>query len=159
MKNLSCRRLVSTLSRPGVTVRRLVSTLSRCVLPFCMGVAVLTGCGKSGNKPIRIKQPQKAAEVYYGKLVTGDYEGFVAGMESCDDKPDTYREQMVTLMKQHYKKMEREHGGLQSVVVNRTVVVQDSVAANVFLNVTYKNGSTEEIVQPMVWDGTGWRLQ
>lgn len=145
------RRPIVTGRRPAATLRRLAATATATLL-------LLAGCGKGKDgKPAA--RPQDAAVAAYGKLVGGDYEGFVAAMESCDDKPGAYREQMVTLMKQHYTEKAREHGGLRGVSVIRTAVLRDSVAANVFLSVAYGNGDTVEVVQPMVWDGRGWRLQ
>ena len=135
-----------------------MKSIAVTVFAVALAVSTPTACGNKDAAP-RHAEPQDAAMAYYEKLIAGDYAGFVAGMESCDDKPGFYREQMVTLMKQHYQTEAEENGGIDSVSVARTVMVQDTLAANVFLNITYKNDSTEEIVQPMVWDGKSWRLQ
>lgn len=143
---------------PGNPASRPVRPVAGLVFSVALLVATVAACGKSDTTP-RHEQPQDAAMAYYAKLVAGDYAGFVAGMESCDSVPEFYREQMVTLIKQHYREEAAANGGLARVEVARTVVVQDTVAANVFLDVTYGDSTTEEIVQPMVWDGRSWRLQ
>lgn len=147
-----------TIAVPGNPVSRPVRPVAGLVFSVALLVATVAACGKN-DAPPRHEQPQDAAMAYYAKLVAGDYAGFVDGMESCDSVPEFYREQMVTLIKQHYREEAAANGGLARVEVARTVVVQDTVAANVFLNVTYGDSTTEEIVQPMVWDGRSWRLQ
>lgn len=143
---------------PGNPASRPARSVAGLVISVALLATTVAACGKSDTSP-RHEQPQDAAMAYYAKLVAGDYAGFVAGMESCDSVPEFYREQMVTLIKQHYREEAAANGGLARVEVARTVVVQDTVAANVFLDVTYGDSTTEEIVQPMVWDGRSWRLQ
>lgn len=147
-----------TIAVPGNPASRPVRSVAGLVISVALLATTVAACGKN-DAPPRHGQPQDAAMAYYAKLVAGDYAGFVDGMESCDSVPEFYREQMVTLIKQHYREEAAANGGLVRVEVARTVVVQDTVAANVFLNVTYGDSTTEEIVQPMVWDGRSWRLQ
>ncbi len=111
------------------------------------------------KEPVEHARPEDAATAYYALLSQGKYAEFVSGMQSCDDKPDTYREQMTTLIKQHYTDAAKEGRSIHSVTVVRTQTLRDTVAANVFLNLTYNDSTTEEIVQPMVWDGNSWRMR
>lgn len=134
-------------------MRRAVRNLTAALL-----VLALAACGHE-EAAVRHTTPADAAIAYYDLLVKGQYADFVAGMQSCDSVTDAYREQMVTLIKQHYVEAAKVNGGLHAASVVRTQVIDDTLAANVFLNLTYNDSTSEEIVQPMVWDGQQWRMR
>ena len=134
-------------------MRRAVRNLTAALL-----VLALAACGHE-EAPVRHTTPADAAIAYYDLLVKGQYADFVAGIQSCDSVTDAYREQMVTLVKQHYVEAAKVNGGLHAASVVRTQVIDDTLAANVFLNLTYNDSTSEEIVQPMVWDGQQWRMR
>lgn len=96
---------------------------------------------------------------YYDLYLQGDYAGYVAAMQSCDDKTPAYREQMAFLFKQHAKLSADRNGKVLSVRVNRIEPHDGGRMLNVFLITAYEDGTNEEILLPMVYDGSRWRLQ
>ena len=95
----------------------------------------------------------------YGLYLQGDYAGYVAAMQSCDGKTPAYRKQMVHLLKQHAKLSADRNGKVLSVRVNRIEPHDGGRMLNVFLITQYEDGTNEEILLPMVYDGSRWRLQ
>jgi hypothetical protein len=95
----------------------------------------------------------------YDLYVAGNYPAYVAAMLSCDDKPDAYRRQMATLLKQHAREIEQAHGRITSFTVSRIDTALNGRAANVYLSIDYASGKSEEIFQQYVHDGTAWRLR
>lgn len=130
--------------------------LAWCIL---MAAVALSCSDKKAAEPRPAGTPQEAAMQYYGELLQRRYDRFVAGMQSCDGKPADYREQMVTLMKQHYEGQRKENGGIKSVSVQRVEPSRDGKSARVFLNVVYYKAESEEIVVQMVLADGVWRMQ
>lgn len=96
---------------------------------------------------------------FYALYTRGDYAAFVAAMASCDDKPQDYRHQMEMLFKQHAAQAEQEKGGIKAVAVGRMEAHRGNTMVNAFLDVTYQDGTTEEVMLPLVFVGNKWRLR
>lgn len=134
--------------------------MKRIVGLFLLIVVFGVSCAdKKDNVSEHSATPQEAIVAYYNDLIHGHYESFVAGMQSCDGKTDDYREQMVTLMKQHYEEQREDNGGIKSVSVQNVVMGKGGRSARVFLNVVYNKSESEEIVVPMVLVKEQWRMQ
>lgn len=95
----------------------------------------------------------------YSRYVNGDYAGYVDAMQSCDDKPESYRQQMSTLLKQHAVEKQKADGKVMAVEVVRITPVNKGLGAEAYLNVTYEKRATEEIFLQFVYDGERWRLR
>ncbi len=63
------------------------------------------------------------------------------------------------MLRQHQKQINDEKQGVSNVQVLRTELHNNGRMANVFLNVNYKDGSKEEVMLPMIFDGKQWRMQ
>ena len=134
--------------------------MRRIVGLFLLNICLLASCGDGKDKePELSATPQEAIVAYYNDLIHGHYDRFVAGIQSCDGKTSDYREQMVTLMKQHYEEQREDNGGIKSVSVQNVVMGKDNKSARVFLNVVYNKAESEEIVVPMVLVNEQWRMQ
>lgn len=96
---------------------------------------------------------------YYNLYAQGDYAAYVAQMASCDGKPEDYRHQMELLLKQHAAQVKREKGGIKAVSFGRMEAHLDSTAVNAFLNVTYQDETTEEVMLPLVLVDNKWRVR
>jgi len=108
-------------------------------------------------------QPQlptnEEVAAFYALYTQGDYAAFVAAMASCDDKPQDYRQQMEMLFKQHAAQTVREKGGIKAVSVGRMEPHGDNTMVNAFLDVTYQDSTTEEVMLPLVFVDNKWRLR
>jgi len=128
---------------------------------YVLLLCAVFSCG-SGERPqeaqVTLPSETEVAD-FYNLYVHGDYAGFVAAMASCDGLPEDYRQQMATLYKQHAAAVKQDRGGVKAFKVGRMEAHNDSIHVNAFLNLTYQDGSSEEIMLPLVRVGGKWRLQ
>ena len=106
--------------------------------------------------------PITAEEVdaMYALYLGGRYDAYVALMLSCDDKPESYRNDMVNLYKQHAA--DRAGDDSSRAVGAHTQRVEhtdDGRAATAFICVTYADSSHEELMLELQHDGRRWRLR
>lgn len=90
---------------------------------------------------------------------TGHYAEHVAAMQSCDGTTQAYKDQIVLALKQHQDYIRKEKKGVKQAAVERIESNTQGTMANAFLNVTYNDGSQEEVLFPIVHDDQGWRIQ
>lgn len=89
----------------------------------------------------------------------GLFDDYVKAMHSCDGTTDAYKKRIIVMLRQHQKQINDEKQGVSNVQVLRTELHNNGRMANVFLNVNYKDGSKEEVMLPMIFDGKQWRMQ
>lgn len=87
------------------------------------------------------------------------YDEYVRRMYSCDGTTEKYRQNMRLYLKEHKEKVDELRKGVKSAAVVRKEMHKGGTVAHVFINVTYGDGTTEEILFPMVYDGEKWRIQ
>lgn len=90
---------------------------------------------------------------------TGHYAEHVAAMQSCDGTTQAYKDQTMLALKQHQDYIRKEKKGVKQATVERIECNTQGTMANAFLNVTYNDGSQEEVMFPIVRDSIGWRIQ
>ena len=116
---------------------------------------LFASCGNRSNTSIEDNGPKEEEILSLYKLYTsGNYNAYVDAMQSCDDKPETYRQEMKDALKQH-----EEHKGVKHVKLERTEVHDKGNMSNAFLNVSYGDGSTEEIMIQLVRNKNRWRIR
>ncbi len=128
-------------------MRRLLFLLAVFVLLF-------SGCKDEMSPPT-----EKEIMAIYDHYLQGDYAQYVDAMHSCRNKPAAYRDQMLLLHKQHAAEQKRANGGAKSATVERIEMHDSGRMANVFLNITYANQSSEEIILPMVYADGDWYVR
>lgn len=130
-------------------------------LYFTLSLGLLLACSSEKQPQAGLPALPSEEEVvgYYGLYTRGDYAAFVAAMASCDGKPQDYRHQMEILFKQHAARMAREKGGVRAVSVGRMEPHHGNTMVNAFLNVTYQDSTTEEVMLPLVFVDGKWRLR
>ena len=89
----------------------------------------------------------------------GHYAEHVAAMQSCDGTTQAYKDQVMLALKQHQDYIRKEKKGVKQATVERIECNAQGNMANAFLNVTYNDGSQEEVLFPIVRDNLGWRIQ
>ena len=100
-----------------------------------------------------------AAEVYYGFLLRGDYDRFLAGRAGMEGIPDSFREQLIATYKQYALQQKKFRGGIVSIQASRAVPDSTLNLMQVFLLINYHDASSEEIVVPMVLEGDEWKMK
>jgi len=110
----------------------------------------------------KVTDEDKAAAVAktcYEALYEGHPQLFLDGRLHAGQMPNSYRQQLLENYRQHAKKVEREHQGVNSVEV--TKVQSDSTlhVVQVFLLFAYGDGTSEEVVVPMVQDDGKWLMK
>ena len=112
----------------------------------------LFGCKRIFNDPA--KPVGKAALHYYQQLLNGNYAAF-----RPDSLPSTYRSQLVLNAKMFIEQQQNEHNGLKSVAVAHATIDEAQHTGNAFLTFTYGDGSSEQVVVPMVEHDGVWYLR
>ena len=117
----------------------------------------LFGCKHIFNDPA--KPVGKAALHDYQQLLDGNYAAFVDATYRPDSLPSTYRSQLVLNAKMFIEQQQNEHNGLKSVVVAHATIDEAQHTGNAFLTFTYGDGSSEQVVVPMVEHDGVWYLR
>ena len=63
------------------------------------------------------------------------------------------------MLRHHNQDIKKEKLGVKRVAVLRSEMHNSDQLANVFLNVTYNDGSQEEVMVTLVHDNNIWRMQ
>lgn len=99
------------------------------------------------------------ARMYYGCLLDGKYEEFVACMDMSEKVPADYRSQLADNAKMFMAQMREEHKGIDSVLVCRASLDSTACSASVFLMLHYGDSTVEQVVVPMVKRGEVWYMR
>lgn len=101
----------------------------------------------------------ETARLYYQYLLDGKYDDFVDGFYRPDSIPHTYRASLIENAQMYMYQQEQERKGVSDVKVVRAYADTALHAAHVFLLLTYKDSTTEEIVVPMVEEKGKWYMR
>lgn len=127
-----------------------------CLLfPACKPKGVQTSDGELVEAPTADE-----VEAMTAPYVSGHFEDYTDGFLSVRDKTPAYRKQIVALMKQRHRQEAQERGGIQ---FERIVSIQQSVVhpryAEAFLIRSFRNGTREQVGQPLVFHNGRWWLR
>lgn len=126
----------------------------RFCLVFCL-LPLLAACGSKSAE----QQAMAVAQKSYEALRQGSYDEFLSARAFSASLPDGYREQLLTACRQYVHQLQSEHGGWQKVEATRAQMDSTLNLMQVFLTQQYADGSTEEIVVPMVLEEGKWRMK
>lgn len=130
---------------------------------LAVGMAALTLIlGACSDKPEAIDQGELAArtaKIYYDSLVAGRYAHFYDGKMKPDTVPDTYRQQMLAMLKQYADNERERHKGIDSVKISSYRYAEKTRTADVFLTLVYGDSTREQIVVPMVKRDSVWYMR
>lgn len=129
----------------------------RQLLLFLAVLAAAVSC--KNDSPSREELASKAAEEYYGHLVAGRYDDYLAGVCGADSLPASYREQLLVNARQFMAAQQAEHGGICDVRVVNAVTDSLTGRTDVFLMLCFGDSVREEVVVPMVESGGRWLLR
>ena len=134
-----------------------------CLFIFSLLLTIVpSACHKTSNEAVHDQGSVGAdsmAIICYKMQANGQFDEYVNAMLSCDGTTPDYKQRMVVMLRQHQKQINEEKKGVKDVSLLRTEMHNNNKMANVFLSVSYKDGSNEEVMLPMVYDGKQWRMQ
>lgn len=96
---------------------------------------------------------------YYQMRACGDFDSYIKAMQSCEGTTEAYKKSITQMLKHHNLQTVKEKQGIQQVQFIRTELADSGKAARVFLKVSYKDQSDEEVMMPLVKVGDTWKLQ
>jgi hypothetical protein len=101
-----------------------------------------------------------AKQCYEALYIQKQPEGFLYGRLHVGELPQDYRQQLLEAYRGHIRLVERQHGGVKTVDMARTALPDSTLGVmQVFLQLRFNDGKTEEVVVPMVDDGGRWRMK
>jgi len=116
-------------------------------------------CSSPSPEEVARADAMVAAQHGYDLLLSGDYEGFVWCHRGMAGAPRTFREQMADAYKMYIDREERAHQGIGSARATRAEMDSTLQLMQVFMLLTYGDGTEEEIVVPVVQDQGQWVLR
>lgn len=124
---------------------------------FLCSIALVALVGCSSELSREQRRVRRAAEQCYEYLQKGKYEKFVGEIAYADQMSSEYRSQMVDLVHEHMAGNITKHGRmLSATAIGETLT---GTTAQVFLQVTYADSTSEEIGVPMVLVDDEWMMQ
>lgn len=105
------------------------------------------------------EQAANTARLYYDYLLQGQYDDYVAGIDGYDEMPESYRRQLIDNARMFMEQQNREHGGIERLRIMRADIDTETQTAQVFLVISYQDGSNEQIMVPMVRNGSLWMMR
>ena len=144
-------------------VRPHASTLKATVVALLAASALLltTGCG---GKEAPLTEEQRASlaakECYEGLYIHERPETFLDGRIDAGRMPQSFRRQLLDDYRQHLQQVARQRKGVRSISATNARRDKTLQLMQVFLTLSYGNGTQEEIVVPMVQAADGsWHLK
>ena len=124
------------------------------ILALCLAaLSLVASCG--GRKTDAVS----AAVSYYEALIDSDFVAYTDGMAGKAQLPEDYHQQFVRLTQSFAAKMNKEHGGLCSVSSGKSIENDKGDMANVFLELTFRDSTKEEVLVPMVLCDGQWMMK
>ena len=125
-------------------------------ISMAAALLLLTACGR---KPEPQLVAAHTARLYYEYLAQGKYKAFVEGMYLPDSVPESYIAMHVANAQSYKQRQDSLHGGIRSVrVVSQKFNAKDSTA-QVYLDFTFGDKSTEQVLVPMVCSHNIWYMK
>lgn len=125
-------------------------------------VALSTLLGACADKPKEANQGElaaRAAKLYYDSLIAGRHANFYDGKLKADTVPESYRWQMIELLRQHTDNEQERHKGIKSVSISGCHYSPKTQTANVMLTLAYGDSTSEQIAVPMVRRNNVWYMR
>ena len=119
-------------------------------------LVTLASCRESVDETQMVAQ---TAQLYYESLLQGRYDEFVGGLDSHVGVSSAYDEQLVTNAKMFLEQQQMLKGGIKSIDVADAQIDKERHTADAFLVFTYGDGSSEQVLVPMVERDGVWLMR
>lgn len=134
------------------------STIAVFAITICTPILIACHNNNAEKQSPQLPTDEEIVQMY-NHYIHREYGVYVDQMESLDNKPESYRKQTVELMKQLRHRQDSLNGGPISCRVMKTEPSHDGSYCSVFLEITFKDRSFEQILLPMVRKDEIWRLK
>ena len=125
-----------------------------------MSMMLLASCAKAPEDNSPEYQASQAAKKCYETLyLEGHTTAFLDGRASATVMPPAFRKDLLQTYNRHVRQVQAERQGVRAVEVARAQVDSILHVTDVFLTLTYGDGSKEEILVPMVQLDGQWRMK
>lgn len=113
----------------------------------------------SCSKPDEGEVAMQVAKTYYEHLYAGRYDDYLAGVYRPDSIPEGYRSQLIDNAKMFVAQQQKRRKGVKTVQTGRAVYNAAAHTADVFLILLYGDGTTEQVLVPMVEKDAVWYMR
>jgi hypothetical protein len=131
---------------------RLLMASAACTL-------LLAACGSDKGPMTDEQRASAVAKSCYEALYDDVARLFLDGRIHAAEMPQSYREQLLEAYHQHVKQVNSEHQGVEKVEVSKAERDTTLQLIQVFLVLSYGDGTREEIVVPMVEHKGRWLMK
>lgn len=132
--------------------------MRKIVVPLAV-LLVMSACNGRKRYDTEDQAVCAAAEEYYGYLINGEADRYVAAIHDADSLPQEYRDQLRDMFLQYIGDEQEAHQGLKSAKATRCEFSVDSLTASAFVELTFGDNTTEQVALPLVRVGKDWKLK
>ena len=129
------------------------------VIAIVLVLVLFAACGEAEREPTAQELALKAAEESYEALYSGHVETFLNTRAGADSFDADYRQMLLAAYTSHALQVNTVHHGMDSIRGTRAVMDSTLNLMQTFLTLYFADGTTEEIVVPMVKQGDSWMLK
>ena len=144
-------------------ILKMVIYIKKVIAIGCWFLAVGVGfasCARQEAAPTTDEEQASAAALqYYEALYGGQPEVFLNHRILADSMPDDYRRQLLDCYERHLSQVSRKRHGVNRVEVSRAEKAADLGIMQVFLVLSFGDGTCEEVVVPMAEREGQWMLK
>lgn len=122
----------------------------------------LHSCNKSENGEKVVDKQHLTNELvkyYYTLQLKNKYDIYIDHIQSCDSTSLEYRNRIQDLLIHHKKHISSIKKGVDSISVSHIQYNKSHNAAHIFLNINYKDKSSEEILFPLIYKNNEWKMR
>ena len=136
--------------------------IKEILLPITLCLCSMMSCNHESENRIQINKKELTDELaiyYYQSKFRNFGKDYVSYMQSCDSAPTAYKNRMQNLILHHAKDLKADKKGIDSICVAQKHYNDKQDLAYVFLNVHYKDKSSEEVILPLVKVNKEWKIR
>lgn len=128
-------------------------------LPLLLLIMACSKEKQADEAPSCTELNDTTAIYYYTLRTKGDFDRYVASMQSCANQPPEYKQRIVNMLRHHQAEINKHRKGISHVEVVRTERHARDSMANAFLSVTFNDSTREEVMLPLVYHEGKWMIQ
>ena len=129
----------------------------RCL--FVLLLLVFTTLSSCRDQVDETQVVAHTAQLYYEALLQGRYEEFVGGLDSHVGVSASYTEQLTANAKMFLERQRQLRDGIKHIAVSDAQIDKAQHTANVFLVFSYGDGTSEQVLVPMVERDGVWLMR
>ncbi len=134
------------------------------ILILICGLLVVLGCTKNEEKIAEVAPPEtlltpEDVDSIFAYYAERNFPAYASHFYIAQIQQATYRNQLVTMLKQHADEMQREYGNIKQYSIDKIIDSSVGNSAEAFVKVVYEHGDTEEISLHFINDNGVWMIR